>query len=230
MEIIKYDMISAIGMELFRKSNNTFLKDSLSPIMTKIFKVGNMPYVLNTDSDYYMKSGVIPNRVFYIYSDELLEKYPDKIYDIVYFNNEKCIWIYSKNAINMIGDNPVSTMNDLYSALILTLMPDIAIDKLYYDYPSFITIEYDIVKIAMILHLSKFLNETYGILDMDKCKKDITELCEDYTNESTNAFIEDILNNCNNKTFYSSREYLNSFLLLELKPDTEEEYNSDKNE
>lgn len=210
MEIIKFDMINSIGMELFRKNNSTFLKDSLSPIMSRIFKAANLGYVTNTDSVYYMKSGVIHNRVFYIYSDELAEKNPEKICDVVNFNNEECVWIYSKNAINMIDKDPYITIMVLYRSLVNTLIPESS-----NIFNSFIRKEKEIIYLIMFLYLVIFLNETYGALDVDTCKNIvISELDKTYTNDSINSFINDVCKNYNNKTYITNREYLDSYLLL----------------
>lgn len=228
MEVIKYDMINSIGMELFRKNNSTFLKDPLSPIMGRIFKAANSPYVENIDTDFYMKSGILHNRVFYIYSNELTEKYPHKTYDIVYFNNEICVWIYSKNAINMIDKNPINTIYNMYRALISTFMPAFA----SLTHGSFISTEYNIAALAMTINLIIFLNETYGALDIDECKaklikkvsgeKDENEIFGFYADnlqpryeiDSTKNFIEDIFEKCTDKNYFNNREFLDSYLLL----------------
>ena len=213
MEAIKYDTINSIGMELFRKNNSTFLKDPLSPMMSRIFKAANSPNVNNTEGDYYMKSGAIPNRVYYIYSDELSENDPDKVYDIVNFNNETCVWIYSKNAINMIDKNPAYTILEIYNALIY------AFGNTDGYYSSFIHTENSIAKIAMSLNLIIFLNETYGVLNIDECKDYIIKNClSSYTEISANAFIEDVYSKCTNKNYFINREYLDSYILLKRKP------------
>lgn len=211
---IKYENISLIGMELFRKNNSTFLKSNLSPIMSKIFKAANSPHIQDTDSEYYMKSGSIPNRVFYIYSDQLSEKDPEKIYDIVYFNNEPCIWFYSSNAINMIDKDPVVTIYDIYYHLQSMFM-----NKCHTFTIDFMNTEYFIVRIVMCINLIIFLNETYGALDVEKCKKEIIEkYLDDYTEESAIAFIEDVCENCTSKDYFNNREYLDSYLLLKERP------------
>lgn len=209
---IKYDKINLIGMELFRKNNDTFLKSNLSTIMSRIFKAANSPFIVDIDSEYYMKSGSIPNRIFYIYSQELVDKNPTKIYDIVQFNNEECIWFYSTNAISMIDKDPVNTIIDIYDTLINVFMPTTL-------YESFINVENFIAKIAMSLNLMLFLNDTYGVLDIDKCKEElITNQLSNYTIESARDFINDIETNCNNSYFHN-REYLESYLLLKKKPE-----------
>lgn len=211
MEVIKFDMVNSIGMELFRKNNSTFLKDSLSLMMSKIFKAANSPHITDTTEDYYMKSGAIPNRVYYIYSNELSEKNPTKIYDIVYFNNEISVWLYSKNAINMIDKEPVDTIMNIYDALMGAFFGSTL-------HLSFVNTENFIAKIAMSLNLIVFLNETYGALDIDECKNYIIEnYLSNYTEESAREFVEDICSNSTNKNYFNNREYLNSYILLRKK-------------
>lgn len=228
MEVIKYDAIKSIGMELFRKNNSTFLKDPLSPIMSRIFKAANSPYVQNTDTDFYMKSGIIPNRVFYIYSNELTEKYPNKIADTVYFNNELCVWIYSKNAINKIDEDPL-TIFDIYYDLLMAFMSQISLYS-----SSFNVKECYIAAIAMTANLMIFLNETYGALDIEQCKAILSKKLlfrenidapfiisnneKFYEPESVIEFIEDVFEKCTEKSYFNNREYLDSYLLLKKAP------------
>lgn len=203
---IKYEQLNLIGMELFRKNNSTFLKSPLSPMMDRIFKAANG--IVSTDSEFYMKSGAIPNRIYYIYSDQLLEKDPDKIFDVIYFNGEKCVWFYSKNVINKIDENPIDTIFDIYDLLISVFMP-------YTYFNSFLMDENKVANISMCMNLILFLNETYGVLDIDLCKKLLIEkYLDNYTEESAKEFVEDIASNCSIKNYFNNREYLDSMVLL----------------
>lgn len=209
---IKYDAINGVGIELFRKNNNSFISSNLSAIMERIFKAANSPHIREMENEYYMKSGAIPNRVFYIYSDQLAEKYEKKILDVVQLNGNMCIWIYSKNAINMIDKYPVKTIETIYDALLRTFEPSTL-------FGSFINTERFIVKLVMTLNLIIFLNETYGALDIEECKKNMIDTyLYEYTEESASLFIEDIVKNYSNTQYISAREYLDSYLLLEEKP------------
>lgn len=207
---IKYDDLSLIGMELFRKNNETFYKSALSPIMKKIFIAANKK-IDNADNEYYMKSGILPNKVFYIYSDNLTELDETKLYDVVNFNGNICIWFYSINIMNMIDSNPVTTINEIY-----TLLVEIFRNNNKYNIPNsvFINTENKIVITVMVIRLLKFLHETYGVLDIDNCKNTIIELIPEGTHESIENFIDDILDNCDNINYFKNREYLKSYLLL----------------
>lgn len=210
---IKYDELSLIGMELFRKNNETFYKSSLSPIMKKIFLAANKDERLdNAESEYYMKSGILPNKIFYIYSDNLAEANKFKLYDVVNFNGDICIWFYSINVMNMIDNDPVNTINEIYKVLIGVFRKNIINNSTINldSFSLFINKENKIATVVMILRLLKFLHETYGVLDIDECKKTVIELFKNWVNKEV---IDDILNNCDNKDYFRNREYLDSFLL-----------------
>lgn len=214
---IKYEAISQIGMELFKKNNDSFMKSKLSHTMSNIFMVANKDSnIKDTDSEYYMKSGVLPNRVFYIYSDKVKKS---KIFDIVRLNDEICIWFYSKNAIEMIDKNPLDTIVLIYHTLMKTFKGDIP--------DSFISIENFIAASAMSIKLVQFLHETYGLIDVEKFKDDLTVQMKllSFSPESTRLFINDVLDNYYNKDYFNNRDYLTSYLLLEEveEEDTEEE-------
>lgn len=214
MNNIRYEDIKLIGMELFRKNNETFLKSNLSPIMSRIFKAANSPHITDTDNEYYMKSGSIPNKVFYIYSDELSEKDPEKILDIVYFNGDRCVWIYTKNAINMIDKKPVDTIYNIYHTLMTTFMQFSGV-----IYGNFINTEHYIAELAMCMNLIIFLNETYGALDVEECKIYLTDNhLREYEKDSCKEFIDEVCENCTSKNYFNNREYLDSYLLLRKKP------------
>ena len=205
---IKFSDISLIGMELFRKNNDTFMKSRLYPIMGKLFVAANKESgIRNYENEYYMKSGILPNKVFYIYSDQLTEKDPEKLFDVVNFNGELCVWFYSNNVINMIESNPVRTIYDLYGSLVSTFRSE--------EYGTFAYTESIIAEDTMVIAFINFLHETYGVLDLDK---DLLysdyRLCT-YTKESVIDFIDDVLDKNDNKGYYDNRDYLESYLLLE---------------
>lgn len=217
---IKYSDLSLIGRELFRKNNDKFMRSNLSPIMSKIFIAANIDSnITDTESEYYMKSGILPNKIFYIYSDQLTEKNPCKIYDIVNFNGQKCIWFYSNNVINCIDKHPVSTIIGIYSRLLSFFKTA--------EFNTFMNIENNIVLDTMVIGFINFLHETYGVLDMDICKKSIINIrFEEYTEESAINFINNVLENYNNTSYYDTREYLVSYLLLKKdKTNTEDQLN-----
>lgn len=209
---VSYEQINLIGRELFRKNNDTFMRSPLSPIMSKIFIAANKDSNIdNAVNEFYMKSGILPNKIFYIYSNNLTEKSKSKLYDVVYFNGEVCIWFYSTNVINMIGEKPVETLIDIYYLLMEVFDNYNNIDRDYYIYK-----EQHIAMVAMIIYMLKFLHETYGILDMDKCKNDIYDtVLYKYTQDSAFEFIEDVLERCESKVYFKQREYLESYLLLQ---------------
>lgn len=208
---INYEQISLIGMELFRKNNESYMRSKLSPIMSRIFKAANKNIKIdNTDNEYYMKSGIIPNKVFYIYSDNT----NTKLLDIVFFNGEPCIWLYTNTIINKIDERPVVTIIELYSILV-----EIFMQRPCDEY--FINEEDDLISIIMSIRLIKFLHETYGALNIDDCMKKIKSavlFC--FTNDSVDKFIEDVLENCDNVNYFKNREYLDSYLLLETLPES----------
>lgn len=210
---IKYSDISLIGMELFRKNNETYMRSKLSPIMKKIFVAANpSSKIEDTETTRYMKSGVLPNRVFYIYSDELESKNPSKIFDIVDFNDNICIWFYSNNVINRIDKDPISTILLIYDTLVEVFRP-------CHVHTSFANTEGCIASLTMSIGFINFLHETYGALDMDKCKKDLYNNFNfiNYKSDSVLLFIDDVLKNYNNESYFNNRNYLESYMLLERK-------------
>lgn len=203
-----YTNIFEVGMELFRKNNDSFYHSKLSDVMSKIFIAANKEYGIDDiEDEYYMKSGTIPNRIYYIYSNRLREAAPRKIYDIVSFNGDTCIWFYSNNAIDMIDVNPVLYINNIYDALLKVFRPTIR--------NTFMEKENKIVKVVMIALLLQFLNDTYGVLDLEKCLDRLSSDMISYTHESARSFINDIIDNYNEKSYFIKREYLSSYLLLE---------------
>lgn len=201
---ITYDQISLIGMEMFRKNNSSFISDSLSPIMERIFKAAN--HIKNIDGEYYMKSGILPNEVFYIYSDQVRK---DKLFDTVYFNGSKCTWLYSKNIMNAIDEEPIKTIYMLYSELFLTFAPR---DFVH----TFLERENKLLKYVMTIRIIVFLHETYGILELDKCRDSlVNNVLKKYTTESALEFVDDVIDNCNDKDYFTARRYLDSYMLLE---------------
>lgn len=203
---INYEQISLLGMELFRKNNESFMTSKLSPIMSRIFKAANKNIKNETtENECYMKSGILPNKIFYIYSDKI----KTKLLDVVFFNGETCIWLYTNTIINKIDERPVVTIIELYSILVQIFM-----QRTCDEY--FINEEDDLISIIMSIRLIKFLHETYGALDIDDCMKRIKSVvlfC--FTNDSVDKFIEDVLENCDNVNYFKNREYLDSYLLLE---------------
>ena len=120
MQNIKYKDLDLLGIELLRKNNESFYKSKLSDVMERIFIAANKDEEINDIAEeYYMKSGTIPDRIYYIYSDRLNEIAPGKIYDIINFKDNPCIWFYSKNAIDKIGEDPVNTISTIYNVLLL---------------------------------------------------------------------------------------------------------------
>ena len=211
---IKYQDIDKIGMELFRKNNGSYIRSGLSDIMKKIFISANKSAgITDIIDESYMKSGIIPGRIFYIYSDQLYEKDKTKIYDIVNFNNEECIWLYSTNVINMIGEDPCNTIILIYSTL-LNLFKNYK--DIYYN--NFSNKEKAIIIAVMSIRLMVFLYDEYGVLDLDECKKQFVSVIKqhtDYTESSIMKFIEDTINRYDNIQYFTNREYLNSYMLLE---------------
>ena len=213
---IKYSDISLICKELLRKNNDTFMRSRLSPIMGKIFMAANAKYdIVNYENEYYMKSGILHNRVFYIYSDELTEKAPEKIFDVVDFNGEICIWFYSNNVINMIEKDPVNTVYDMYKAIATHLRY-----QSKYVINNFAITEQNMACRAMVLGFVKFLHETYGVIDVKESVEKFKKYYDlYYTPESIKEFIDDVFDNCDSKDYYDSRKYLDSHLLLKVPTD-----------
>ena len=160
-----------------------------------------------------MKSGILPNKVFYIYSDELASKNPDKNFDVVNLNDEVCIWFYSNNVINNIEKDPINTAYEMYSALAYHLKYQSA-----FTGKNFIIKEHKIACRAMAFGLIRFLYETYGAIDIEKCRTDFKNSLLSYTAESIDKFIDDVFENYDDRSYYDSRKYLDSYLLLEMKP------------
>ena len=211
---IKYQDIDKIGMELFRKNNKTYNSSSLSIIMEKMFISANKSSGINSVIDErYMKSGIIPGRIFYIYSDQLYAKDKTKIYDVVNFNNEECVWLYSTNVINMIGEDPVNSIILIYSVLFNLF-------KNYKDiyYNNFINKEKALLIAVMSIRLMVFLYDEYKVLDIDECKKQLVSIIKlhtSYTESSIMNFINDTINKYDNIQYFTNREYLDSYMLLE---------------
>lgn len=208
---IKFNDISLIGMELFRKNNDTFMRSKLSPIMGRLFTAANKDSgIRDYENEYYMKSGILPNKVFYVYSDQLTEKNPTKIFDVVNFNGEICIWFYSNNVINMIEEEPANTISSLYAVLISIFRKS--------EHGTFVNEENLIVHYTMVIKFIQFLYDTYGLSYLENYKYHASNfILTEYTKESIMDFIDDVLDNYDDKSYYDSRKYLDSYLLLELK-------------
>lgn len=218
---IKYDKIYNIGIELLRKNNELFYKSNLSHIMAKIFIASNRIYgITSIEDEYYMKSGAIPNRVYYIYTDRLVsdekKSIRKKMYDVVNFNGEKCIWLYSKNIIDSMGEAPVNTILELYNELLETFYPTSVKVRTPMTFDS---MENIIIKYAMTVKLIHFLYESYGLIDIDVCKNFLAQkMNSDFrcTAESAIEFINDTIDNTN-KEYFFDRDYLDSYMLLKEK-------------
>lgn len=207
MDNINYNTLNLVGMELFRKNNQTFMSSSLKGVMGRLFIAANKKYGIKDSEDVsYMKSGSFPNRVFYIYSDELLEKAPDKLLDVVYLNGKPCIWFYSKNLINSIDKDPM-VMFKMFKELILAFMPKAPIGSFMYD-------EHYIVAYVLTIRLAKFIHETY-VLDLEKFKEELHKNATAFTKESVELFINDVLDRCEAEEYFINREFLESYMLLE---------------
>ena len=211
MELIPYQNIEEIGLELLRKNNSKFYGSRLSLVMEKIFTASNAVYgITEVEDEYFMKSRSIPERVYYIYSDKLNEVAKNKIFDIVYFKGNSCIWIYSKNAIDMIGEDP-ATVIVLYEILL----------KIFHNYRSntdisFSSRENKIIHSVLSIRLFKFLEDNYGVIKVDDCRDDIKNLWKLYNAEKVDNFIDHVLKNYDNKYYFTNREYLDSYMLLEM--------------
>lgn len=208
---IKYTDIDKIGMELFRKNNASYICSSLSDVMERIFIAANAKSRINECTDErYMKSGFIPGRVYYIYSDQV----ENKIFDIVNLNDETCIWFYSNNVINRIDEHPGEIAYEIFSILIDTFFRN---DLSKYTINDFIYIENQLLKYVMSIRLMIFLNEEYGIIDTDKFKKELSNeilIHTDYQDLDPLKFIDDIIDNCMDIDYFSKRKYLDSYKLL----------------
>lgn len=225
MEKITYGEISSIGMELLRKNNDNFIATKLSEQMERIFIAANKDQgVREIKNETYRKSGMIPGRVYYINTDQV----KNKIYDIVTLNDEDCVWLYTNNAIDKIGEDPVNTITDIYDTLLSTFKCPLRL-------AGFNRVEYRIIGWAATILLFNFLYESYGseVIDIEKCKKDMikkitnltprqytnddfdTIIIDNYTEESKYKFIDHVIANSNIKRYFINREYLNSYMLLE---------------
>ena len=208
---IKYTDIDKIGMELFRKNNASYICSSLSDVMERIFIAANAKSGINECTDErYMKSGFIPGRVYYIYSDQV----ENKIFDIVNLNDETCVWFYSNNVINRIDEHPGEIAYEIFSILIDTFFRN---DLSKYTINDFIYIENQLLKYVMSIRLMIFLNEEYGIIDTDKFKKELSNEIlthTDYQDLDPLKFIDDIIDNCKDIDYFSKRKYLDSYKLL----------------
>lgn len=212
MQNIKYKDLDLVGIELLRKNNESFYKSKLSDVMERIFIAANKDEEINDIAEeYYMKSGTIPDRIYYIYSDRLNEIAPGKIYDIINFKDNPCIWFYSKNAIDKIGEDPVNTISTIYNVLLLVFKTQPVFIN------SFINKENEILHSVFCIRLINFLHETYGVIDLEKCKKEIIDSLYEYTSESVLKFIDDVIENYENPLYFSKKLYLESYMLLERK-------------
>lgn len=223
MEQFTYDDIDSIGKELFTKNNNNFISTKLSPIMSKIFIFANKEMNITiTDNDKYMKSGSIPDRIYYIYTDQVDSR---KMYDIVNFKDKPCIWFYSKNAITNATDD-MENIFHIYKVLLkIFRYPNTREDV--YLYQS-IDVEYYIIKCIMSARLFLFIHDKYsvldeyGILDIDKFKSILKKklddffLAFDFTNESFEEFFNHVKENAYNEKYFKSKIYLDSFDKLQL--------------
>ena len=209
MESIKFKDLDSVGQELLRKNNESFYKSKLSDVMERIFIAANKNNgITKIEDEYYMKSGIIPDRIYYIYSDQLNEIAKDKIYDIIIFKDKPCIWFYSKNAINLIGEDPVGTISSIYNVLLTTFK----MNSIYRG--TFIEKEDSILHSVYCIRLIIFLYETYGILDLEECKNEIINSLDEYTNESVLKFIDHVIKNYENTQYFTKKIYLESYMLL----------------
>lgn len=211
MEQFSYDSIDTIGRELFRKNNSNFIASKLSPIMAKIFISANRTMNISDVSiETYMKSSAIPDRVYYIYTDQVND---EKMFDIVNFKDKPCIWFYSKNAINSIGKD-LENISTIYNLVISMFRPDIT-NIVYND--QFIDKEYYIIKIVMCTRLFLFLHTTYGISSMEEYKSWLKEELKyqvypsNPTDDSINKFINHIEDSYYLENYYKDKIYLDSF-------------------
>lgn len=220
-ELIKYADIEHVGIEIFKKFNREFYKSNLSPIMERIFNSSNKQNKsIECDDKYYRKSGAIPERVYYIYSDKLKDINTTKIYDVVLFKNNKCIWFYPENIFNMIENDPVNSINNIYTILLDTFFSPINKDNI-----TFIDIENSIVRWTLIIRLINFIYENYGYnkVKIDLLRDDIIDLINsDYkilmnkkcTKESINVFIDNTLDGFYSENYFRDKIYLDSYMVL----------------
>ena len=228
MEKIKYEDIEAIGAELLKKNNNTFYRSKLSKQMEKIFIAANKVIgIKEIEDEYYMKSSAIPDRVYYIYSEQLNKLAKDKICDVVLFKDKPCIWFYSKNAIDMIGEDPVKAIYEIYNTLLNVF-------KNYSFYGSFLNVEYKVVRATMSIRFLNFVSNNY--YDLKEHVEKLTHKClndrnvdnlppyitispmdpvNDYTDDSVRKFIDDVNSKFIDEYYYTNKEYLESYMILE---------------
>lgn len=212
-EIISYDDIERIGTELFIKNNESFVNSKFSKNMSKIFLAANKDSgITEIKDEYYMKSSKIPNKkILYIYSEQLrhLKKY--KIYDIVNFNDNECIWIYSLNTIDMIGLNPVT-----YTIKLFTILTGVLRPLKWKD--SFARIEDEMAIYALSIRLVYFIYKLYGVIDIDEYEKDfinLSPLSLRYTKESIKLFFDNVIDGYNYQQYFFERGHLDAYMLLE---------------
>lgn len=212
MENIKCKDLYLIGIELLRKNNESFYKSKLSDIMQRIFIAANKDIgITSVDDEYYMKSGTIPDRVYYIYSEKLNNIACNKIFDIVIFKNKPCIWFYSKNTLDTIGKDPVDTIMDIYDALIHLF-------KSYDNYEcNFIYTENIILKLVYCIGLIYYIDINYGLISLEQCKEKFCNMINlKYTDESILKFIDHVIENINTSQYFDNKIYLESYMLLEI--------------
>lgn len=214
---IKISDIDKVGMELFRKYNQKYIKSDLSDVMERIFVAANIESgIIDVQDETYMKSGTIPGRVFYIYSDQVYEKARYKNYDIVVMNDEECIWLYSKNIMANIQKKPGTTIFLLYDALI-----DLFRNKQLLHH-NFANNENIILKYVMSIRLMTFLNEEYNqdgsIIDPNKFKEELSKYIINFTGnyglEAISAFIDDVIDHYYEHEYFVKRKYLDSYKLI----------------
>ena len=201
--------INSIGLEMFRKYNDTFIRSKLSNNMMRIFLAMHKKYNITElpEDEFYMKSGILPGKVYYIYSERLAEKAPEKMYDILQFNNEpKVIWIYSINMIKNIGVDPLLYTSYIYHDLIHTLNPAVG---------EFGELENYILKYIMSIQLIHNLHESYGLFDKESVLNRLYEfLSNEFTRESICEFFKDVIANSDNDYYFDNKAYLDSYMLL----------------
>lgn len=212
---ISYEDIERIGTELLIKNNESFTKSSLSNNMKKIFVAANKDLgITEAENEYYMKSSKVPNKkILYIYSEQLKELNKTKIYDIVNFNDQECMWIYSLNMIDMIGLNPVTYTIKLFTALFRVLRPN--------SFKNTFSIkENEIAIYVLSIRLVYFLYNSFGAIDIDVFEKDFIEtspLNIKYTKESIKLFFDHVVEGYKYKQYFFEKGHLDAYMLLEDK-------------
>lgn len=211
MENIKFKDLDLVGKELFRKVNETFYISKLSKVMERIFLASNHDLGISEIKDEcYMKSGILPNYIYYIHTSQLPKT---KNLDIVYFNGKKSIWFYIPNMIENIGEDPYQYILKIYNTLL-------KLTKREYDTNNnFYSDEFNIIEYVLCIRLAYFLYETYGsiVIDIDRYKESLETSLYKYTTESIDNFIDHIKDNCDNPDYFDKKIYLESYILLEFK-------------